>query len=141
MLEQDLDTHEDQDHTSGNLCFCLIAQTEDIADLYAGHGENEGRYTDEEDSSDDINLQEGESNTDCQSIDARSDCQQEHRLYIQRVGSVFLFLRQGFLDHRSTDDTEEYEGNPVVNGGDETFKLTAKEIADRRHQCLKAAEP
>ena len=44
------------------------------------------------------------------------------------------------MDHLSSDEDEEDEGDPVVVPGDEVAELKSSEPADDGHESLKAAE-
>ena len=89
----------------------------------------------------DVNLQEGKSDTYSQGINTGGNCQQEHGFHIQRSGGVFFIHGHSFFDHGSADDTKQYESNPVIDSGDKAFKLTAENIADHGHQRLKTTKP
>ena len=71
MLQQDLDTHEDQDDTTGDFCLCFVAQTENIANFHTDHGEDQSGHADEKYCGNDVNLQEGKSDTYSQGINDR----------------------------------------------------------------------
>ena len=56
MLQQDLCSQQDQNHTAGNLSLLFKPAAKDIADLYAQRRQGEGDRTDEQDRRDDIHI-------------------------------------------------------------------------------------
>ena len=52
-----------------------------------------------------------------------------------------VVLAQALAQHVPTDERQQHECDPMIDRRDVGFKRRAKEIADRRHEGLKAAEP
>lgn len=68
MLQQDLDTQQDQDYTAGDLCLFLKSTTEHIANLDANSGKNAGSHTDQPHGGKDIDIashSQGDTNSQC----------------------------------------------------------------------------
>ena len=76
VLQQDLDSHQDQDDAAQNLGRRAVALAEHAAQAHAQGGQQEGDDPDERDGGDDIDLQEGEGDAHGQSVDAGG---QRHR--------------------------------------------------------------
>lgn len=141
MLQQNFDSHENQDDTAGDFCLCLEFQTEGISDFDTCEGKDKGDNTNEGNGRYNLNLQEGISDTDCKGINAGCYGEQKHSLNIDRVRSVLLFLGERFFYHVGTYQSQKDKGNPVVDCRDVALKACAQQIAEGRHQSLKAAEP
>ena len=86
--------------------------------------------------------QERERDADGERVDACRHGQHQHRLERERaVVLLRCFLAQALAQHVPTDERQQHECDPMVDRRDVGFKRRAKEIADRRHEGLKAAEP
>ena len=133
MLQQDLDTHDDQDDAAGKLCLGLVFQAKNISDLDADDRERERNDADEGHGGNDADLQEGVGNADGESIDAGGDGEEEHCLEIDGVIRGLFLLGEGFLHHIGTDQCKEHKSDPVVNGGDVVLEACSQKIADRGH--------
>ena len=110
MLQQNLATHADQNNSACQLCFGFVLFSEDITDLDAEGGANEGDDADEGYSRYNAYFEEGESHAYGQSVDAGGYSQREHSLggqgtvvVISAAALVAAFLFQGFLDHGAAD--------------------------------------
>lgn len=133
MLQQDLDTHDDQDDAAGKLCLGLVFQAKNISDLDADNRERERNDADEGYGGNDADLQEGVGNADGERIDAGGDGEEEHCLEIDGVIRGLFLFGEGFLHHIGADQCKEHKGNPVVDGGDVALKARSEKIADRGH--------
>ena len=142
MLKQDLRAEQDEDHAAGELGLALVAQAEHVAEPDAGRGKDEGDRADERHGGHDTRAgQERERDADGERVDARGDGQQEHGLECKRAVELVLIFGQRLADHVAADDAQQYERDPVIDGGDKLLKLRAEQIAQQRHERLKAAEP
>ena len=106
MLQQNLATHADQNNSAGKLGFGFVLFTEDITNLDAEGGADEGDDTDEGYCRYNAYFEEGEGHAHGQSVDTGGYSQREHSLGAQRTvvvisaaALVATFLFQGFLDH------------------------------------------
>ena len=144
MLQQDLQTDQDQDDSARQFRLGLIARAEHIADPHADRGEDEGCDTDQADRRKNRNLQECEGDAYGERVNACGDGQGKHVLCVQR--SVWIFRRavlflESFPQHGEPDDAQERESDPMVDRSDIVFVLTAHQEADQGHQRLKGAKP
>ena len=112
MLQQDLASHADQNNSAGKLCLGFVFFTEDIADLDAEGGADEGDDTDEGHSGNDAYLEESKGHAYGKGVDAGGNGQREHCLggqgtvvAISTATLVAALLFQGFFEHGTADQT------------------------------------
>ena len=91
MLQQYLQSDENQYNTTNDSSRLLIFRTEDIAYLYTQDGEKESGEADDHQRRPQLYLDAGKRNTHRQGIDASGDSQKKHRLEIEG-SAVFSFL-------------------------------------------------
>ena len=58
-----------------------------------------------------------------------------------RLPAVLLFLAERLADHVAADEREQRENDPMINRGDVFAERVGREKAQKREQCLEAAEP
>ena len=98
MLQQYLQTNEDQYNPTNNPRRLLIFGTKDIADFHAQDRKHKGRNANDEHRRPEFDLDTSKGNTHRQGIDAGGNGQKEHRLEIEGTVGRLLFLSwQGFV--------------------------------------------
>lgn len=99
MLQQDLDSHEYQDHTAGQLRPRLIFHPKYITNLYPDRRQDKGRTADKGHRPDDIYMEKCEGDSHREGINTRRNRQRQHGLHIKARADLFLFVLPGFFDH------------------------------------------
>ena len=141
MFGENFRADQDQDNAAQHLGFGLVALPEVVADANADHREETGRNTDEQRRGEYLDPEEGKRNTYGQSINRGGDSQYEHRAR-RKVVCMFLgIVRAGLADHIATDQRQEQEGDPMVEGGHQGREFSRQKVAKHRHQRLKKTEP
>ena len=92
MLQQDLQTQQDQDHAAGNGGLFLVFGAEAVADEHTAHADDKGGHADDADGGDDTHPQEGEGNADRQGVDAGGDGHQTYKTLDSVILSEKKFL-------------------------------------------------
>lgn len=139
MLQQDLDADQHENRAAGNARLLAEARAKPRAQRHAGNGEHERRRPDDQHGRDDRNLQKGERDAHRQGVDARGKRKQQKR-HQPRAAALcgFLLAAQRFHDHLAADEQQQRKHDPVIQLRDILLELAAKQIADQRHQRLKA---
>lgn len=141
VFQKDFDTHADEDDAACNLRLGLVTKTKDVPDLHADGGEQEGGNPDEGDCGYDVHFQKSEGDANGQGVNAGGQGKQEHGLERQGVVRFFLLFGQGLPEHGDANEGEQYESDPVIDGGNIGFEALAQEKADQWHEALKTAKP
>ena len=115
VLQQNLESHEDEDGAACQLCLGFIAASKGVACLYACQGQKEGDAADKGHGREDINIQEGKGYADSQGINAGGNGQKHHVFHIQVRIRTFLLLAEGFLYHVGADYSQQDEGLSLIH--------------------------
>ena len=124
MLQENLQTNENQYDTSENLGVFLELGAKHIANPHAQDGENEGRQPDDRHRRPQLDLNAGKRDAHRQSVDAGGDSQKKHRPETERViHRGTLFVGERLANHVGPNKEKQPEGNPMVDRLDEPRKL------------------
>ena len=139
MLEEDAQSHEDQDDTADQLGLGLEFRAEEVADIDTDGREGEGDHADEGDGGGDGDLQEGKGHAHGQGVDAGGHRHGEHGLGAEGAIALLGFA-EGFLDHIRADEPQQNEGDPMIHRLYVGLELASQEITQEGHGGLESAE-
>ena len=111
-----------------------------LKNQYPGHGDQQGNNADEGHGGQDAHGQKSEGQAHGQSVDAGGQGQRQHGAEAEG-GVGLLFVAEGFPYHIAADQSQQDEGDPVVEVRDIGGEPGAQKISQQGHQSLEAAEP
>lgn len=141
MLKQYFNADEYQNYSAEDLSLLTESVAEAVAYGHSDCGEQEGHDPDDAHRDWELDVQKREGYADGEGVYACCNGQEQHGLNVQLVVDLVVLPGEGVLDHSCADQSEKDEGYPVVDACYQFFECAAQQIADHRHQCLKAAEP
>ena len=144
MLQKNLSTQKDQDHTAGDLRPALKAGAEKGPDHHTRQGDHKSRAADDRHSRQDVHVQKCKRDPNSQCVDAGSHRHQQQLLIIQRhthrTGRLLRLPFQRLPHHLTADECQQKKSQPVVQMLDIPGKLGAQQPAGIGHQRLKSAK-
>ena len=117
-----------------------VLSAETVAEPDARAGGRKGNAANEQNGRKDGDFQKRKGDAGSQRVDAVGDGQRKHRPGGKGGVQPPAFLPR-FLYHAKADDEQQHKGNPMVQPFYPRAEARPQQIADERHQPLRAAKP